>query len=96
MAALLTCKINVPSCVFPFKYKGKTHSSCIKRGEDYWCATKVHKGTNGTAVDGFWGQCDVKVGKTNCDPEYVDPIVPEAWAESIGKFSFGSLHFKCI
>ena len=54
--------------MFPFTYADKSHDSCIKREDDFWCATKVHD--NGTAIKGFWGQCNLDVGQDECDPTW--------------------------
>ena len=45
-------------CVFPFKYKGKTHMKCTREDSKngaYWCATAVNKEQQ--VVHGKWEDC---------------------------------------
>ena len=65
------CKIRSTSCVFPFKYDNANHSSCLLRGESFWCPTKVNADLE--PIKEFWGKCDVDQGKTNCDPSWTEP-----------------------
>ena len=49
--------------MFPFKYKGKTYSTCtnkVKRLTNNlpWCSTKVDKRGNHIGSKGNWGNCD--------------------------------------
>ena len=62
------CKIRSASCVFPFRYENAYHSSCIQRGEDFWCPTKVNEDLD--PIKSFWGKCNVAKGKTYCDPSW--------------------------
>ena len=80
--AAIFCKIRKTSCVFPFVYEGKTHNSCIKRDDTFWCATKVNDDLE--VIVGFWGKCDVEEGTTNCDPNWIP--TPEAQTKTMGKF----------
>ena len=42
-------------CVFPFKYGGKTYTSCTEANHDRpWCATEVWKSKNMKK----WGHCN--------------------------------------
>ena len=36
-----------------------------------WCATDVDE--RNEVIEGFWGKCDVNIGKTNCDPSWTAP-----------------------
>ena len=69
------CKIRSASCVFPFRYENTNHSSCIQRGENFWCPTKLNDDLE--PIKGFWGKCNVDEGKTNCDPNWTPPPDPE-------------------
>ena len=54
--APLNCKIKKAICVFPFIYKNKRYSECIKLDhKKFWCTTT----TNATDhhVGGKWGDC---------------------------------------
>lgn len=44
-------------CIFPFKYKGRTHHECINEdtGLSHWCATSEK--FDGTPTDTKWGVC---------------------------------------
>merc|ERR1719317_1014430 len=43
-------------CIFPFIYKGVTHSTCIEvDGNKSWCSTKVDK--DGAFIESEWGYC---------------------------------------
>ena len=74
------CKIRSASCQFPFRYENANHSSCIQRGENFWCPTKVNDDLE--PIKGFWGKCNVAEGKTNCDPNWTPPPDPEAEPEA--------------
>ena len=56
------------SCVFPFKYKGKTYSTCT-RDESVngipWCATKVDR--SGNVVRWWWEDCKEECPGTSFD-----------------------------
>ena len=65
------CKIQQTSCIFPFFYNNKNHTSCLQREEDFWCATRVNPSNE--PIQGFWGKCNVDEGKTDCDPNWTPP-----------------------
>ena len=58
--SLLDCKtVQGKDCVFPFKYKGTTYSSCTQAESSNgaaWCATEVD--TDGVVVNNKWQDCD--------------------------------------
>ena len=61
-------KPNKP-CVFPFDYKGFTHFDCITVEHDQlWCSTEVD--SNGSHVDGNWGNCGDECFSGNLDSSY--------------------------
>ena len=50
-------------CVFPFKFHGKTYSSCTNKVKHLtnnlpWCSTKVDKRGKHISGKGHWGNCD--------------------------------------
>jgi len=46
-------------CVFPFIYRGVTHTGCTKDGHvKYWCSVKNDK--NGAYISGHYGECPQK------------------------------------
>ena len=79
------CKIRKTDCVFPFVYEGKTHNSCIKREDTFWCATKVNE-DDLNVILGFWAKCDVDEGKTNCDPNWTPAPEEQTDTKTMGKF----------
>merc|ERR1712216_501685 len=43
-------------CIFPFKYKGKSYSTCTKTGhKKNWCYVKVDN--KGVGIEGQWADC---------------------------------------
>ena len=66
-----TCKtVGGPSanqpCVFPFKWSGKTYTSCPVDPDDSdetWCSTKTDSEGNHITGQGLWGQCGPKCKK---------------------------------
>ena len=50
---------NNKPCVFPFKYQGKEHNSCIVSSKNFWCATEVK--SNGYYKK--WANCGEKCPK---------------------------------
>ena len=54
-------KKEVHNCVFPFKYKGKTHEKCTKVDSDNgksWCAYDIQPGTEVPQDGKHWGDCN--------------------------------------
>ena len=49
-------------CVFPFKYRGKTYSTCTKDHTNIqkkpWCSTKVDERGKHISGQRNWGNCD--------------------------------------
>ena len=37
---------NNKPCIFPFKYQGKEHNSCIVSNKNFWCATELKSNGN--------------------------------------------------
>ena len=66
-----TCKtVGGPSpnqpCVFPFKWNGKTYSSCPIDSDDTnetWCSVKTDSNGNHITGQGLWGHCGSKCKK---------------------------------
>ena len=58
-------------CIFPFSYKGIEYTECttIDNDRKHWCATKVD--TNGSYIDGKWGNCNSICPKSTQDQEYL-------------------------
>ena len=60
-------------CKFPFKYKGKTYSSCTTKGSKLgkaWCSTSTND--DGT-YNGKWGYCDIeKCSKENKGESFIN------------------------
>jgi len=72
------------TCVFPFKYKGKTYKMCTHMdlvGDEPWCATET-EGKEHNYVEGKWGYCEF----SKCKHCY-------ATTEQICKFPF-TYHLK--
>ena len=42
-------------CIFPFRFRGKMHDTCIGTNNQAWCSTKVDN--LGNHVKGKWGDC---------------------------------------
>ena len=63
------CKsVGGEDCIFPFKFKGKTYTSCTTTESvngAAWCATKVDSDDN--VVRNFWKDCEegCPMGETN-------------------------------
>ena len=63
------CKaVGGEDCIFPFKFKGKTYTSCTTAESvngAAWCATKVDSDDN--VVRNFWKDCEegCPIGETN-------------------------------
>ena len=46
---------NEGSCVFPFRYNGKTYNSCtVENSDNYYCSHSADYDE-----DGDWGDCDL-------------------------------------
>ena len=46
-------------CVFPFRFRGRTYSSCTNNFDPdgkFWCSTRVDR--NGVHIRGNWGYCE--------------------------------------
>ena len=57
-------------CTFPFKYSGRSYSSCITLGMDGtpWCSTNVD--SEGNHIYGFEEACDPSCNVMNCPVGY--------------------------
>ena len=89
-AAATACKPKPQYCEIPFSYKSQTYNSCLKRDEEYWCPTKVDE--NGEAIDGFWGECDINAGQTECGPNQGNILL----ADSISFSLFHYIKYKDV
>ena len=44
-------------CIFPFRFRGKTHDTCIGTNNQAWCSTKVDNLGNHVRGKSKWGYC---------------------------------------
>jgi len=61
------------TCVFPFKYKGKTYNQCTKDESVNgmpWCATRVDR--SGNVLNGKWEDCEEGCPGTSYDSCFGD------------------------
>ena len=56
-------------CIFPFKWSGISHNSCINDADGNWCSTQVN--SRGEYIDKKWGICSSTCpGKTYRYPNH--------------------------
>merc|ERR1712055_740605 len=74
-------KVGVP-CVFPFKARGVTYTTCTKAGgfDIPWCSTMVD--ANGDTVLGNWGDCPMNDPTCPNDASTAAPETSPAAAET--------------
>lgn len=65
-------------CVFPFKYGGKTYSSCtdISDPGKFWCSTKTDKNGRHVTKRKQWGYCHPSCGSLSTRTRKRKPSVP--------------------
>ena len=70
---------NGTACIFPFRYLGISHSSCLpNRDNDYhWCATKVDNDLNLLDGTASWGICNPSCPKFSPESTKVDTAPKE-------------------